>query len=340
MADQGPIFSIRGLGTVEKLGKDGLTDLARQVEDAGFDMVWAGNDFLEAGGLVSLTVMLMATERLTVGSGVLEPVTIHAGQIAQYASALQTLSGGRFVLGLGAGSEVLFRRASIPFDRPVPRTREALAAIRALTRGEDLSRLTDAGGPWSPVARLEHPHEVPIYIGAMGPKMLELAGRRADGVLSLSLPPSYVFEVMKHVKTGADKAGRDMSEIDVVAGLWCGVSSEPDEARAMLRHHIAITSGALSTDALLASGLDPEEFAHVQSLVDADRLDDAIAAVTPSMMTLGVVGGPTEIVDQCGRLLESGVRHLSFGTPLARDKREAIQLLGSRVLPELRRAFG
>ena len=332
-----PIFSIRGLGGIEAHGKDDLVALARLVEDAGFDQVWAGCDFLEGGGIVTLTVMLMATTRLKVGSAVMDPITIHPGQLAQHASALQALSDDRFVLGIGAGSDAFYRWASIPHEAPVPRTRAAIVAIRALIEGRDMSKETLAGGPWTSTARLAHPRDVPIYVGAMGPKMLQMAGRLADGVISLSLPPSYVFEVMKHVNAGAIAAGRDPEEIDVAAGLWCGISEDPDEARAMLRRHIALMSGSLSTDALLASGLDPAEFAHVQALVDADRIDDAVSAVTPGMMTLGVVGGPNDLIDQCAGLLESGVRHISFGTPLGRDKPRAIKLIGERVIPELRR---
>lgn len=167
--------------------------------------------------------------------------------------------------------------------------------------------------------------------------MLEMAGRHADGVISLSLPPSHVFEVMRHVAVGAEKAGRSMDDLDVAAGVWCGVTDEPDEARAMLRRHIALMSGSLSPDALASSGLDPAEFAHVQSLLDEDREADAIAAVTPSMMTLGIVGGPTEVIDQCAVLLEAGARHISFGPPLGPDKPTAIKLIGDKVIPELRR---
>ncbi len=281
--------------------------------------------------------MLMATERLKVCSGVFDPVTLHPGQLAQHASALQALSGDRFVLGIGAGSDAFYRWAGIAHDKPVPRTREAIVAIRALTEGRDMSLETQAGGPWTSTARLKHPRSVPIYVGAMGPRMLQMAGRLADGVISLSLPPSYVFEVMKQVAAGAEQVGRDPGEIDVAAGIWCGVSEDPEEARGMLRRHIALMSGSLSTDALEVSGLDPAEFAHVQSLVDADRVDDAVAAVTPGMMTLGVVGGPDDLIEQCAMLLESGVRHISFGTPLGKDKPRAIKLIGEKVIPELRR---
>lgn len=339
MAEQ-TTFSIRGLGGIEQHGKEGLSELAQLVEDAGFDQVWSGNDFLNGGGMVTLTVMLMATERLKVASGVFDPVTLHPGQLAQHAAALQHLSGDRFILGLGAGSDAFYRWASIPHDKPVPRTREAVLAIRALTEGRDLSEETLAGGPWTSTARLSHPRPVPIYIGGMGPRMLQMAGRYSDGVIALSLPPAYVFEVMKHVRVGADREGRDMSEIDVAAGIWCGVSDDPGEVKAMLRRHIALMSGSLSPEALLASGLDPEEFAHVQSLLDQDRLDDAISAVTPSMMTLGIVGSATEVIDQCAVLLEAGARHISFGKPLGVDKAEAIRLFGRKVIPELRRIAG
>ncbi len=330
-------FSIRGIGSVETHGKDELMRLARLVEDSGFDQVWSGNDFLSHAGLMNLTVLLMATERLKVGSGVLEPVTIHAGQLAQHASGLQALSNDRFILGIGAGSDAFYQWASVPHDKPVPRTREAIVAIRALTEGRDVSLESLAGGPWSPNAHLHHPRPVPIYVGAMGPRMLEMAGRYSDGVMALCLPPHYVFEVMKQLKIGTDKAGRDMAELDVGAGVWCGISEDPEEARALLRRHIALMSGSLSPDALAAGGLDPEEFAHVQSLLDEGREQDAVAAVTAKMMTLGFVGGPTEFIDQCAVLIEAGARHISFGVPLGKDKPRAIALIGERVLPELRR---
>lgn len=334
------VFSVRGVGTIEHHGREGLVAMARLVEDAGFDVVWSGNDFLSGGGLATLTVMLMATERLKVASGVLDPVTIHPGQIAQFASGLQWLSDDRFICGIGAGSDAFYRWASIAHEKPVPRTREALLAIRGLTQGRDLSTETLAGGPWTDTAHLEHPRPVPIYVGAMGPKMLEMSGRYADGVIALALPPRYVFEVMKHVEVGARKAGRDLEEIDIAAGVWCGVSDEPERARAELRRHIALMSGSLSTEALVAGGLDPEEFARVQRLLDANRIEDAVAAVTPGMMELAFVGGPSEVIDQCGLLIEAGARHISFGMPGVSQKAAAIRLLGEKVIPELRRMNG
>lgn len=332
-------FSVRGIATVETHGKDGVMAAARAVEDAGFDQIWSGNDFLSGGGLATLTLMLAATQRIKVGSGVLDPVTLHPGQIAQFAAGLQWMSDDRFICGLGAGSDEFYKWAGIDVAKPVPRTREAVVAIRALTEGRDISRETLAGGPWHPTAHLHHPRPVPIYVGAMGPRMLEMAGRFADGVIALALPPRHVFEIMRNVKVGADKAGRSMDEIDVAAGVWLGISEDdPDQVRSALREHIALMSGSLSTDALVASGLDPDEFARVQRLLDEGRRQDAIDAVTPGMMELAFVGSPTEVIDQCGVLIEAGCRHVSFGM-MGRgvDKLAAVKLLGEKVVPELRK---
>ncbi len=329
-------FSIRGLGWIEDHGTSEVMALGRLVERAGFDQIWSGNDFLDVGGMATLTALLMATEQVKVASGVFDPVTFHPGQLAQQASALQLLSGGRFILGIGAGSDAYYRKASIPHDKPVPRTREALSAIRSLTSGQEV-RSSYFSGPDAGLAELAFPVPVPLYVGAMGPRLLEMAGRYADGVVSLCLPPGHVREVTHHVEKGAAAAGRSIADVDVAAGIWCGVSDDPAESRALLRHQIALMSGSLSPDALAAEGLDPTEFAHVQQLLDRGMQEEADAAVTPAMMTLGIVGGPNDVIDQCAVLLDAGVRHISFGPPLGADKPSAIELLGRRVIPELRR---
>jgi 5,10-methylenetetrahydromethanopterin reductase len=110
--------------------------------------------------------------------------------------------------------------------------------------------------------------------------------------------------------------------------------------RQLLAQHIARYSGSLSTDALAANGLDPEEFARTQSLVLEGRETKAVETVlaSSSMLELGIVGGAREVIDQCEALLAAGVRHVSFGPPLGPDAAGAIRLIGERVLPALRRS--
>ena len=332
----GLTFSVRLGGPGRNIAE--LTRLAQLAEELGFDQAWVGNDFLGHPGIAALASMLLGTSRIRIGSGVLDPVSIHPGQIAQIASGFQELSGGRFILGLGAGSDVFFARGGIVPKRPVQRTREAIVAIRALTEGRSPAGEPGAAEGWDPTARIHDPHPVKIYVGAMGPKLLELAGRLADGALPLCLPPTHVWNVVRQLQAAAAKSGRDVAGLDVAACIWCSIDDDGDLARRMLARQIALYSGSLSHDALRENGLDPDEFMRVQSIVDAGRLDDAIDATvgSASMMRLGIAGSPADVLAQCGDLLDAGLRHVSFGPPLGASADSAMRALGREVLPALR----
>lgn len=331
-----PTFSARIGGH----GVNSVVERALLVEEAGFDQVWTGNDLFGEPGLVTLAAIASRTSRIRFGSGVIDPVSLHPVQIAMLATGLQELSGDRFLLGLGAGSDVFFRWAGLEPAKPVVRTREAVVAIRELLAGRSPAGVPGAGDGWTEQAVLRASRPTPIYLGAMGPRMLELTGRLADGALPLCLPPAHVVNVVRQLGVGATQAGRDLDDLDVAACVWASISDDRDEARHLMARHIALYSGSLSVDALTANGLDPEEFARTQRLVLEGNEEDAVASVTPSMLTLGIVGSVDDVVAQCATLLEAGARHISFGPPVGPDAAGAVKLLGSTVLPELRRQLG
>jgi 5,10-methylenetetrahydromethanopterin reductase len=334
-----PTFSLRSGAAPGKFRE--LVDQAVHAERMGFDQLWTGNDLFGPSGIVSMASILLATDRLKVGSGVFDPVSIHPVQLAQIASGFQEISGDRFILGIGAGSDVFFSWAGLEPPRPVPRTRRAVVAIRELTHGRSPMGVEGAGDGWTEQAVLHAPRPVPIYVGAMGPKMLEMTGRYADGALPLCLPPRHVFNVMEQLARGAQRGGRTLEDLDVAACIWCSIDEDRDQARRVLARFIAQYSGSLSTDALVANGLDPEEFARTQALLDDGREEDAVRSVltSASMLDLGVVGGAADVLEQCETLMAAGARHISFGPPMGPDLAKAVALLGEQVLPELRRRF-
>lgn len=330
-------FSVRfGAGQ----GMAYAVDAARTAEEAGFDQGWIGNDIFGPSGVVALSAALSATSRIRLGSGVLDMVSLNPAQVAMVAAGLQDLSAGRFLLGLGAGSDVFFSWAGLTPERPLRRTREGLLAVRALLQGRTPAEVPGTASGWQQHAMLTHPpaQDVPIYVGAMGPRMLQLAGAHADGALPLCLPPSRFHAAREEVRRGATSAGRVPDELDLAACLWTALDEDRDVARHSLARFIAKYSGSLSVDALAAEGLDPDEFTRVQQMILDGRTEDAVAAVTPRMLQLGVVGGPDEVVEQCLALLDAGVRHISFGPPLGTDPLRAIRLIGQHVLPRIRAA--
>ncbi len=314
-----------------------VVEKALLAEEAGFDQVWTGNDIFGEPGLVTLAAIALRTSRIRFGSGVMDPVSLNPAQIAMFASGLQEISGDRFLLGIGAGSDVFFRWAGLEPKKPVVRTREAVLAIRELVNGRTPAGVEGTGDHWTPNAKLKTARPVPIYIGAMGPKMLDLTGKIADGALPLCLPPRHVYGVVEQLKAGAAKTGRTIADLDVAACVWASISDDRSEARTLLARFIAQYSGSLSTDALAANGLDPEEFAHTQKLMLEGREDEAVASVTDSMLQLGIVGGVEDVIEQCAQLIDAGVRHISFGPPMGPDPTAAMKQIGTQVLPVLRR---
>lgn len=302
--------------------------LARAAEAAGFDQIWVSHDLFLRSAPVLLTTMLQATERIAVGIGVLNPYTLHPAEIAMLAATLDELSGGRFLLGLAAGAANFLEWIGIRQERPLATTRQAVLAIRAALAGEPVPG-------WGPEAYLRFPaRPVPIYLGAMSPGMLRLAGELADGTLPLLFPPEHFATVAPLIAEGAARVGRSLDEIDLVACVWCSIADDREQAEAVLREKIAYYGSALSPLILQRLGLTREDFQAIDRALQIERNPDkARRLVSEPMLRIGLVGSPKEIIPRLERLVEMGARHLSFGPPLGPDPVTAIELLGCEVLP-------
>ena len=161
---------------------------------------------------------------------------------------------------------------------------------------------------------------VPIYVGAMGPRMLRMAGRVADGALPLLFPPSHYRVAAAQIAEGAAIAGRDPKAIDVAACIWCSIDSDANRASNALAERIAYYGPSFSSDLLARAGLKPADFEG--------------GVITPPMLALGVAGGSEEMLAACTDLIADGASHISFGPPLGPDPAAAMKAL-SEVLPRL-----
>jgi 5,10-methylenetetrahydromethanopterin reductase len=317
-----------------------LVDVAQRAERYGFDQMWVSNDLFLRSAPVLLGVLATKTERLKLGVGIMNPYSVHISEIVTMAATMQEATGGRFLLGIAAGSAEFLAWAGIERVRPLAQTAEAVRVARALLGGGDVDGKLPA---WlGPLSELRFPllQRVPVYVGGMSPKMLEMAGRQADGVLPLLYPPEHFTEARAQVLRGVENAGRSPSDVDIPACFWVSVADDAEAARHALAAKIAYYGPSFAPYLLARAGLSVEDFGPVTAAMERDGLDAATRLIDDTMLALGITGSVSQVVERCRALQAAGATHLSFGPPLGPNVREAVDVLGTEVLPALDRTGG
>ncbi len=211
--------------------------------------------------------------------------------------------------------------------------RESITAVRGLLRGERVA-LDGQFLRWNEEAylRFAPPRVTPIYLGAMGPKMLALAGEVADGVLPLLFPPELYFDVKPHIDRGLAIRDTELAPLDLAACIWVSLSEDRAAARRVLAQKIAYYGHALGELIYNRLGVAQAEFAPIEHALQTERDEEkAIALVDDRMLRIGIVGSPADVIERLEPLVAAGVEHLSFGPPLGPDPLEAVRLLGQVI---------
>jgi F420-dependent oxidoreductase-like protein len=229
--------------------------LAREADQLGFAVAWVA----EAYGSDAPTVLswiAAQTESIDIGSAVLQIPARSPAMTAMTAATLDTLSGGRFRLGLGvSGPQVSEGWHGVRFDKPLGRTREYVAIVeQALARkrvrfaGEHYT-LPLPDGPGKALALTVHPvrERIPLYLAAIGPKNLELTGEIADGWLSIFYSAEHAGDQLARVQAGRERAGRGMAGFDVVATAPLVVGPDVEQCAAPVRSYAALYVGGMGS---------------------------------------------------------------------------------------------
>jgi 5,10-methylenetetrahydromethanopterin reductase len=307
--------------------------LAQTAESVGFDQFWVSHDLFLRSSMVILTAVAQATTKIEIGSGILNPYTINPAELAMFAATMDELSGNRFNLGLAAGAKEFLEWIGLEQERPLTTLRETIRVIRKLLAGETAA-FQGHSLQWGHEAylRFAAPRVTPIYIGAMGPKMLALAGETADGVLPLLFPPEHYFTVKPLLEAGLARRPKTLPPLDFAACIWVSLAADNMAARHVLAQKIAYYGSSLGPLILGQLGLTKEEFAPIQQALHAERDEaKAIRLVDERMLRIGVVGEPREVIARLEPLVGAGMQHLSFGPPLGPDPITAVTLLGQVI---------
>lgn len=298
-------------------------EVAKYAEAQGFSEIWQADTRLARDCVVLMSALLANTSRLRIGSGVLPIYTRNAAVIAATWSTMWELGGltpdgqSRVMLGLGAWWEPIASRVGADRRKPLTAMRENIEAIRQLFTMQDVSyegefvrldrvRLDVAYGDTSP-------REIPIYIGATGPKMLELSGEICDGVvLNYVVSTEYIREAVDRVAAGAAKVGKTIEDIDRPELLVCSLSDDdPDEAMLTGKALVAYYLGT-EPHIMKASGADPDLLERVQEIVgwpatEADYRRAAHLIPDDLVRNLMAVGTSAQCRDKVAEYIDAGV---------------------------------
>ncbi len=214
--------------------RDGM-DYVRHAEEAGFEAVWQAESRLVREATVPMSAFAAVTERIKVGSGVVNCWTRNVGLMAATFVTLDDLAPGRVLLGIGAWWEPLAGKVGVKRERPLTAMREYIEVVRRLIAMENV---TFHGGHVDVediqidiVHGDRSPRHVPVYLGATGMQMMELAGEIADGALiNYLVGPRYNATALEHLATGAAKAGRTVEDIDRPQLVVCSLDEDRDLA--------------------------------------------------------------------------------------------------------------
>jgi F420-dependent oxidoreductase-like protein len=280
-----------------------------EAERLGADVVWSyeswGHD-----AVAPLAFVAARTRRIRLGTGVVQAGTRTPALVAMTAMTLASLSGDRFILGLGtSGPQVIEGWHGLRFDRPLTRMRELVDIVRLATRGERLVyrgrvyELPLPGGEGKALRAGVAPRpRIPVYLATLGPRSLELTGEIADGWLGTSFMPEHAGVFFEPIARGAARAGRRLADLDLQAGGHVAFGDDLELLVARRKPGLAFTLGAMGSarhnfynDAYRRAGYEDDARA-VQRLWLEGRRDDAAARVPDALVLRSNLLGPEAMV--------------------------------------------
>jgi F420-dependent oxidoreductase-like protein len=296
--------------------------LVQEAERLGYTSVWTAEAYGSDAATV-LTWIAAHTSTIDVGSAIFQIPARSPAMTAMTAATIDTLSGGRFRLGLGvSGPQVSEGWHGVRFDKPLGRTREyidiirmALARERVAYQGEHF-QLPLPDGPGKPLKMIIHPirEYMPIYLAAIGPKNLELAGEKCDGWLAIFYDPEFAPELQASVDAGKAKAGRADVAFDTIPTMPVMLSDDVEKAAEPVRGYAALYIGGMGSREQnfynrLACRMGFEEQAsRIQDLYLDRQYGEAAAAVPLDFIDrTSLLGTVERIADRMKVLAGSGV---------------------------------
>ena len=305
-----------------------MVDFAREAEALGVDSIWTS----EAWGtdaISPLAYLAATTSKIRLGTGIIQVGTRTPGNLIMTALTMQSLSGGRFILGLGtSGPQVMEGWHGVRFSNPITRTREIIEIVKKGVAGEELLNkgkdyvLPLPGGEGKEIRSSSPPFDVPIWVASLGPSNLEMTGAVADGWLGGSFIPESGNIFIDRIKAGAKKVGKDFTLMEMMIPLSLEFTDDVEEAGKRHARGYGFTFGAMGSmksnfykDAYARQGYR-ESVDRVQQLWKEGRREEAREEVPVELaLKSNLIGTNNMVKDRIRLYKDLGITSLKVDLP-------------------------
>jgi len=310
------------LGVTSSASVERMRWLSDLCQEMSLDGLWIGEDIGRPHDVFVLaSLALLRTSSTKVGIGITSPLIRNISTTARAAVGLQELGSGRFILGLGVGGLHDLAEGGIVVDRPRALLKEASGLLRSIWSGE---KVTSTGR--FPLQRyaIRTGLQTPIYLGVRGPRLLELAGEVADGVI-LSGPRLYRERAVALVRDGVGKRrGQPSAPFEIVVWVPTILVRRPQDL-ALARETVALMIADTPRQILEMSEIDPERVQPIRDAVFRSGVKEAAGLVAEDLLSEFCIAGDREQICQSFHSLERyGVSKVVFGPPFGREWRSAV----------------
>lgn len=311
--------------------------LAQQVEAYGFSQIHIADDLVFRPAWPILTMIAMGTKHLQLGPFIVTPQVANPVYHAANLAALDELSGGRMVCGVGRGGF----NPLLGITNPVKPVKMLKEAWQVMTRMLEGSRETFNGEFFTATDDLyfqfDVPRTIPLFIGTWGHQMAKMAGTIAPGIkIDCTASPTHIGELRAQFLAGAAAAGRDASSIEIIAGPLASIDEDRAAAEDNIRGMLALLQPFLAP-MTCAAGISQEEVDAAYSAFTAGDVARAKALVTDkAIKAFSLTGTPGDVIGQIEAMIDGGADHIAFGPPLGPDPARSLTLIGEKILPHFR----
>jgi 5,10-methylenetetrahydromethanopterin reductase len=327
------------------LANEGLLEqtvlLACHAEELGLTEVWVPESSHGRSATSVVATLAAHTRRIGLGVGVVNPFWRHPSLIAMEAATLDEAAGGRLQgIGLGAGLWTLNQlgEADERTRRPLSAMVEAIKLVRAMLRGEAgpaaeiFTVRADAALSFKPLRR-----DLPIYVGAVNQRMLQIAGALADGVyLGAITSPGYATWAAEQITQGASSVNREPAAVDLIANVLTSVSTDARAARAAVRQVLAYYLHRVEGVVVDRAGADPDALADVRRAVATQGVQAGAKRISDDLVgVFTAAGDPEQVAERLTTYATVGLDAALAWHVLGPDPEEGLRLLAHHVWPQV-----